>query len=353
MLDDMENIKKIDKSQMIDKITQFPDQIQETINSMRGFEVPDIKEIENIVICGMGGSAISGDILQNLFRNSLELPIFVNRDYTLPKWANEETLVIAQSYSGNTEETLSSFNDAIRRHCLIFGISSGGALEKECISRNVSFIKIPSGYAPRAATAYLLFSSLLLMEKLNILDKSIENDIEETLETTKDAKNQMAKTIPEQENLAKQIAQTLFQSVPQVYGWNIYEPIARRWCTQFNENSKVIARYDSVPECNHNDIVGWSMDPIVSKNFSCVLFRDGELESPNIKKRLDFMKDLYRNVAGNIIEVYPKGKSNLAKMMYTMCLGDFVSCYLAILREIDPTPVEIITKLKGQLSQIA
>jgi glucose/mannose-6-phosphate isomerase len=353
MLDDMETIKKIDKSSMIDTITQFSEQILETISMMSEFDVPAIDKIDNIVICGMGGSAISGDILQNLFRNSIQIPIFVNRDYNLPKWVNEKTIVIVQSYSGNTEETLSSFKDAIRRQCIIFGVSSGGILEKECISHNIPFVKIPKGYAPRAATAYLLFSNLILLEKLKIVDGSIKQDIEETIYILKDAENLMAKTSPERQNLAKQLAQTLFQSIPQVYGWNIYEPIARRWCTQLNENSKVIARYDFVSECNHNDIVGWSMDPIVSKNFICFLFRDTELESPNIKKRLDFMKSLYKNVAGNVIEIYPKGKSNLSKMMYTMCLGDFVSCYLAILRKIDPTPVDIITKLKEELSQIA
>lgn len=353
MLDDMEVINKIDKSSMIDTITQFSDQILETIGMMREFDVPAIDKIDNIVICGMGGSAISGDILQNLFRNSMQIPIFVNRDYNLPKWVNEKTMVVVQSYSGNTEETLSSFKDATRRHCLIFGISSGGKLEEECRTHNIPFFKIPQGYAPRAATAYLLFSSLILLEKLKIVDASIKQDIEETLQIIKDSENLMAKTSPESQNLAKQLAQTLFQSVPQVYGWNIYEPIARRWCTQLNENSKVIARYDFVSECNHNDIVGWSMDPNVSKNFTCILLRDEELESPNIKKRLDFMKSLYKKVAGNVIEIYPKGKSNLAKMMYTMCLGDFVSCYLAILRQIDPTPVDIITKLKEELSQIA
>jgi len=353
MLDDLEHINKIDKSGMIDTITQFPDQIQETINFMKEIDIGITQEINNIVFCGMGGSAISGDILQKLFRDKLEIPIFVNRGYNLPKWVNEKSLVIAQSYSGNTEETLSSFKDATRKNCSIFGISSGGILEKECINNNISHIKIPTGYAPRAATAYLLFSSLLILKKLKILEPSIELDIEETLEITKEIKNLMSKTVSINNNLAKQLAQTIFQSVPQVYGCNIYEPIARRWCTQFNENSKVIARYDFVSECNHNDIVGWSMDPMVSKNFSCILFRDNDLDSPNIKKRLDFMKELYRDVAENLIEVYPRGKSSLAKMMYTMYLGDFISCYLAILRGIDPTPVDIITKLKEELSQIA
>ena len=353
MLDDLENINKIDKSGMIDTITQFPEQIQETVNFMKEKDIVLNQEIGNIVFCGMGGSAISGDILQTLFRDNLQMPIFVNRDYNLPQWVNETTLVITQSYSGNTEETLSSFKDALRKNCSIFGISSGGILEKECIDNNIFHIKIPSGYAPRAATAYLLFSSIIILKKLKILEPSIELDIEETLESTKDMKNIIAKTIPENNNLAKQLAQTIFQSVPQVYGWNIYEPIARRWCNQFNENSKVIARYDFVSECNHNDIVGWSMNPMVSKNFSCILFRDNDLESPNIKKRLDFMKELYRDVAGNIIEIYPKGKSGLSKMMYTMYLGDFISCYLAILRGIDPTPVDIIAKLKEELSQIA
>lgn len=352
MLDDLELISKIDKSGMLDTIVQFPEQIKETIDIINSIELKDFFKINNIIISGMGGSAISGDIVKTLFRDRIDIPIFVNREYDLPKWANKNTLVISQSYSGDTEETLSTFKHTNQKKCKIIGISSGGKLQNYCEKRNITHIKIPTGFQPRAATAYLLFSSILVLKKIVLSEIDIESEIEETIALTDDFRNNNNKTVGEKNNLSKQIANTIFNTIPQVYGWGIYTPIARRWCTQFNENSKIIARYDIVPECNHNDIVGWSSNSEVSKKFTCILFRDKKNESIYMSKRLDFMRDLFEDVAANVIEVQVKGKRRLAKMMYAMYLGDFVSCYLAVLRKIDPTPVDVIVELKRILVEI-
>jgi len=352
MLDDLEIISKIDKSGMVDTLAKFPEQIKETMDIMDSTELNSCFKVDNIIVSGMGGSAISGDILQSLFRNRFDIPIFVTRAYNLPKWANKNTLVISQSYSGNTEETLSTFKHANQKKCKIIGISSGGKLQEYCEKRDISHILIPPGFAPRAATAYMLFSAILSIKKTGLFEGSIEPEIEETLELTDELRNSNKKTVPEKDNFSKQIANMIASTIPQVYGWEIYDPIARRWCTQFNENSKIIARYDSIPECNHNDIVGWSQNRKISKKFSCLLFRDEKIESVYISKRLDFMKTLFKEVAANVVEIQIKGKKKLAKMMYAMYLGDFVSCYLAILNGIDPTPVDIITELKGALAEI-
>ena len=352
MLDDLEIISKIDKSGMVDTLAKFPEQIKETMDIVNSTELNSFFKVDNIIVSGMGGSAISGDILQSLFRDRLDIPIFVNRAYNLPKWANKNTLVISQSYSGNTEETLSTFKHANQKKCKIIAISSGGKLQEYCEKRDVSHIKIPSGFAPRAATAYMLFSAILSIKKTGLLASSIESEIGETLELTDELRNSNKKTVPEKDNFSKQIANKIVSTIPQVYGWEIYTPIAKRWCTQFNENSKIIARYDSVPECNHNDIVGWSQNREISKKFTCLLFRDEKIETIYMSKRLDFMKTLFEDVAANVVEIQIKGKKTLAKMMYAMYLGDFVSCYLAILRGIDPTPVDVITELKRTLAEI-
>jgi len=352
MLDDLELISKIDKSGMLDTIAQFPEQIKETIDIINSAELKDFFKIDNIVISGMGGSAVSGDIVKTLFRDRIDIPIFVNREYDLPKWANKNTLVISQSYSGDTEEALSTFKHANQKKCKSIGISSGGKLQNYCEKRNIVHIKIPSGFQPRAATAYLLFSLILALKKIVLSKIDIEPEIEETIALTDDFRNNNNKTVGEKNNLSKQIANAIFNTMPQVYGWGIYTPIARRWCTQFNENSKIIARYDIVPECNHNDIVGWSSNSEVSKKFTCILFRDKKNESIYMSKRLDFMRDLFEDVAANVIEVQVKGKRRLAKMMYAMYLGDFVSCYLAVLRKIDPTPIDVIVELKRILAEI-
>lgn len=352
MLDDLETISKIDKTGMLDAIEKLPEQIKETEEIVNTAQINNIFKIDHIIINGMGASAISGDILQALFRDKIDIPIFVSRSYDLPKWANKNTLLFSQSYSGNTEETLSTFKHACQKKCKIIGISSGGKLQEFCKKREIPHIKIPSGYQPRAATAYTLFSSIGTLKKVGLLHNFIESEIEETIEITQEFRNKNKITIPTKDNISKQIAKKIFNTIPQIYGWGIYTPIARRWCQQLNENSKIICRYDEVSECNHNDIIGWSMNPEMSKKFTCILFRDETDESIYMSKRLNFMQEFYEGVASNVIEIHTKGKKRLAKMMYTMYLGDYISCYLAILRKTDPTPVDAITELKKELAKI-
>jgi glucose/mannose-6-phosphate isomerase len=289
--------------------------------------------------------------MQSLFRDKLDVPLMVNREYDLPKWVNKDTLVLCISYSGNTDETLSSFKIAYQKKCKIICISTGGKLQELAEKRTVPFVKIPAGIQPRAATAYLLFPSIIFLKKIGLLKTSIDADIQEAIAVTQEFVTLNNKESPEENNPAKQMAKKLLNTIPQVYGWGVYTPIAIRWRHQLNENSKVIARTDIVPECNHNDIVGWSANPDVSKHFSCILMRDKDEETIDMTTRLNFMRDLFKNTAGNIIEVSPKGKSQLAKLMYLMCLGDFTSCYLAVLRGIDPTPIDIINELKKRIAE--
>lgn len=352
MLDDFKLISEIDKADMLGAIARFPEQIKEAKDIVNSVSLGSFFKIDNIVISGMGASSISGDIIQSLFRDRIDIPIFVTRQYNLPKWVNKNTLVISQSYSGNTEETLSTFKYACQKRSKIIGISSGGKLQEFCEKREIPHIKIPAGIPPRAATGYVLFSAIYAMKKIGIITSDIESEIEETISITDDFKNHNKKEVQEKDNLSKQIAKKIFNTIPQVYGWSFYFPIVKRWCNQFNENSKLICRYDEVSECNHNDIIGWSMNPEASKLFTCILFRDTENESIYMSKRLNFMKQLFKEVAGNVIEIQIIGKKQLAKMMYVMYLGDFISCYLAILRNIDPTPVDAITELKSELAKI-
>jgi len=352
MLDDLDYISEIDKSKMLDTIERFPEQIIETVDIINSSNLTSIFKVDNIVLSGMGGSGISGEIIQSFFRDKLDIPIYVSHSYDLPKWTNKNTLLISQSYSGNTEETLSNFKHGFQKRCKIIGVTSGGKLQQYCEKREIPIIKIPAGIAPRAATAYLLFSSFLLLEKIGLLRESMDSQIKETISVVKDFRDKNKKHVPQKDNISKQIAKKISGTMPQVYGWGVYMPIAKRWCTQFNENSKIISRYDEVPECNHNDIVGWSSNPEATKNFSCIIFRDEEEESVYMSKRLNFMKKLFDDVSSKVIEVHIRGKKRLAKMMYAMYLGDYVSCYLAILRKVDPTPVVVIDELKKELSSI-
>ncbi|UCF12428.1 MAG: bifunctional phosphoglucose/phosphomannose isomerase [Thermoplasmatales archaeon] len=351
MLDDLEKISEIDKSNMLETIAQFPRQIKEAIEIAKNAKIDDFIKIDNVIITGMGASGISGDIVASLFRDKIDVPIYINREYDLPKWAKKDTLTIFFSYSGNTEETLSSFKIASQKKCKIVSISSGGKLQEMSEKRGIAHIKIPSGFQPRAAIAYPLFVLIWILKRTGLLKNNIESDIEETIAVIQDLIDNNKKSVVKENNLSKQIAKKIYNTIPQIYGWGVYYPIATRWRQQFNENSKAIAREDVVSESNHNDIVGWSSNPDVSKNFSCILFRDKDNESLNISTRLNFMISLFEDSVANVIEIYPKGRSRLAKIMYIMCLGDFLSCYLAFLRNIDPTPVDIITELKQRLAE--
>jgi len=352
MLDNIEKIQEIDKSNMLDTLVQFPNQIREAVEIAKASKMETFFKIDNVIITGMGASGISGDIASSLYRDKIDVPIYVNKEYDLPKWARKDTLTIFFSYSGNTEETISAFKIASQKKCRIITISSGGKLQELSEKREVAHIHVPEGYQPRAAIAYSLFSLIVILNRVGLLRTDIETEINDTIYVINELVHGINIKVAEEHNISKQIARKIFNTIPQIYGWGIYAPIAIRWRQQFNENSKIISRADAVPESNHNDIVGWSLNPEVSKNFSCILFRDRDMESLAMSTRLNFLMNLYESSAANIIEIYPKGKKRLSKIIYTMSLGDFISCYLAILRGIDPTPVDIITELKQSLEKI-
>ena len=309
MLDDLKQISEIDKSNMFGDLVGFPDQIRNAKEIVENSEIESIYKVDNIIISGMGASSISGDVVQSFFRDKLDIPIFITRQYNLPKWAHKNTLVISQSYSGNTEETLSTFKHAYQKHCKIIAISTGGKLEELCQHRDAPFIKIPAGIQPRAATGYILFSSIYALKKIGVIHDEIDSEINDAISITEEFRNHNKQEIPEKENLSKQLAKKILNTIPQIYGWKYYMPIAKRWGTQFNENSKIICRFDEVSECNHNDIVGWSMNSEVSKKFTCILFRDHEEESIYLTTRLDFMKRLferYKEIERSKTGTYPQ-----------------------------------------------
>jgi len=351
-LDDKKAIQEIDASHMLQVIENFPDQIQEAIQCTHASNLVDFIKIDNVVLTGMGASGISGDFVTSLFRDKIDTPIVVNKDYMLPKWVHKNTLAVFLSYSGNTEETISAFKEAYQKKCHMIAISSNGKLQELCENRKVTCVSIPGGLQPRAATAYLLIPLLFILKKNGLLRHPIESDIDEVLHISKTCCNEYGMDTPEDQNLAKQIALSLHATIPSMYGWGFYDAVAQRWKTQINENSKMISCYDVLPEASHNDIVGWAANSEITKQFSCVLIRDHHEESIYMRARLEFMKTLFNDVSSHVIEIQPQGKSRLAKALSLILLGDFVSCYLALLRAVDPTPIDAIQELKNRLAAL-
>lgn len=341
MLDNISQIDNIDKFGMRGSLTGFPEQIENAIEIGRNAKIPKF-EFGNIVIAGMGGSAIGGDILAAVLKNTCTLPVFVNRDYALPGFASKDTLLIVSSYSGNTEETISAFQDGIDRGCNIIVVTSGGKLKQLATMHSKPIIQIPAGFVPRAALNYLLFPVITVLEQYGL----VMFDVDDVLATIRDINARISPENRTEENTAKQIALKVTRKTPIIYGHTYYVPIARRWKTQFNENAKIAAFFSSFPEMCHNDLVALANDKNMSK-FMHILLRDKE-EHTKLKKRIEVTKEL---VFKDCIEVYASGKTQLAKMLSLLYIGDFASYYLAILKGIDPTPVEVIERLKKKLEQ--
>jgi glucose/mannose-6-phosphate isomerase len=337
ILDRPDDIRRVDKSGMLDVLDTIPCQIEEGIAIGKKFKLSSCN-INKIVIVGMGGSAFTGDVIFVLGRKRISFPLVVSKTYSLPLFVDEKTLVMVLSYSGDSEEAISAFRTAKEKKAQIFSISSGGLLEKISSKANW-YTKIPSGLQPRAAVAYLLFPSLVFLSKSKLFNID-EKEFMESLKVIKELKNMINQHVPTQKNLAKRLAQDLQGKIPKIYGYGITAPIARRWRTQFNENTKLFAFSDEVPECNHNEIESWN-----GKKPYHYLFLRSKNEIPEVKKRFLLMKELVENIT----ELWTKGESPLAQMIYLMYLGDYVSTYLAILRGIDPSPVHMIETIKKRL----
>ena len=349
VLDNQETVKKVDKSGMLGDLVKTPDYCRDAIKRAKQVNLPKKVSPRNIVIVGMGGSAIGGEILKDWLRDDLPIPIEVCRDYILPAYVNKDTLVLANSYSGNTEETLTAFLTAIKRKCTVLAVTSGGQLEAFCKKLHVPHVIIPSGLQPRVAVPYMFFPLPVLLEKLGILS-NIDDELEEAIHVLENVSKANAPTVPAGDNRAKQLATDLLGTIPVVYGFRQYTSITHRLKAQFNENSKVHSRSNVFPELNHNETVGYDAPEALSKQQSVILIRDPQ-EPPEIRNRIETTTDLVFSRANKVMEITAQGKGKLAKMFSVLCTGDYASVYLAILQNKDPTPVKIIDRVKGELAK--
>ena len=348
-LDKPERVKEVDRSDMLGDLVKTPDYCRDAIKRAKQVSVPERVNPKNIVVVGMGGSAIGGEILHDWLRDTLPIPIEVCRDYTLPAYVNKDTLVFVNSYSGNTEETLTAFLAAIHRKCTVTAVTSGGQLGSFCKKLQVPHMIIPSGLQPRVAIPYMFFPLPVLMEKLGILS-NIDDELEEAIQVLERVAKANSPDVPTANNRAKQLAQELMETIPVIYGFRQYSSIAQRLKAQFNENSKVPSKSEVFPELNHNETVGYEAPESLTKKMSIILIRDPE-EPPEIRNRIETTTNLVFNRANKVLEITAEGTGKLAKMFSVMCTGDFASVYLAILQNRDPTPVNIIVRVKSELAK--
>jgi glucose/mannose-6-phosphate isomerase len=352
IIDDIEKSRAIDQSNMYNRIFDLPEHMEDALKTSTGLKVDaaEFPGIANIVVVGMGGSAIGGDLARTLLASRLLVPFFVCRHYTLPEFVDDESLVIASSYSGNTEETLSAVNDALSRKAMLMALTTGGLLADVAKLNDIPVMPLPPGLQPRAAIGYSFVPLVMFLEKIGVV-KDISQQIAATARWLKVLREHYIEDEPAEKNPAKQLAQKIQGRIPIIYGGpTLTDVVAVRWKGQFCENAKNMAFANQYAEFNHNELVGYS--DLIKKhheNLIAIQLRDAD-DHPKITRRMDIVHRLIRARDIEVIEVPSQGEGPMARMFSLLHLGDFVSYYLAILNEVDPTPVEPIENLKRELS---
>lgn len=347
-LDDPNVYQKVDPDNMLTRIKELPVQCRQAWQTVMDFDLPtDYADVDKVIILGMGGSAIGGDLVRSLALSEAGIPILVHRDYGLPSYVDERTLVIASSYSGNTEETLSGFESSLKTKAKKLVMTTGGKLGELARANNLPVYKIDYKAQPRAALGFSFLPTLGVLQKLDFIrDKSA--DVNETVQVLEKLSAKLDEKSPLAANPAKQLAQRLYSKLPVIYGAGILAEAAHRWKTQVNENGKAWAFYEVFPELNHNATVGFPFPPEVVERLHVVLLRS-PLFNERVKLRYEVTSELLKRAGVAYEYVDAVGESPLSQMMSTVMMGDFTSYYLAILYKVDPSPVEVINYLKDRL----
>lgn len=351
ILEAPEEIRRLDPDNILATMQRFHHQIEEALQLGRQTEtgLHDIT-IRNLLLCGMGGSALGGDLLRTYLNADLRVPFAVNRDYSLPNYVDETTLVFICSYSGDTEEALSGYRLACQAGARVICISSNGELQDLAARQGHPFLRIPAGQPPRTALGYLFIPLLPILADLKLApDRSRE--VEESLQWVQSRIRLYGPKSPAPENRAKQLALQLYGHLPIVYGSEArLAAVARRWSQQFCENGKQLAYFNTLPELNHNEIVGWRHPAGILEQAVAIFLRDRE-DHPRVQRRAEATQDLLADRSSSILEFWTEGDSWLQRLWALILLGDFASIYLALLNQEDPTPVEAIQFLKDLLKE--
>lgn len=340
-----------DKKNMFGIIFTFAEQLEEALRIGKALNLKQsYTTVQNIVFTGMGGSAIAGDIVSLLCAPTARIPFVTSRTYTLPSWVNKNTLVICMSYSGNTEETLSSFADAQAKGAQILGITSGGNLAAQLQQFGYDTIVIPGGLPPRTSLGYLSVPLLFFMHQLNVLSPSFIEELEQAIASLKKERalwSQEANTL----NTAWTTAQQIYKSYPLIYGEAGRTSIlARRLRGQLAENSKMLSGYNELPELDHNEIVGFRKNSEFLKQLGIVWLVDEEV-APQMTKRFKATWKILDPLVSYQITISAQGTSFIERMIFLIHLIDWISFWCAILHQEDPTPVDRINALKQLLAE--
>ena len=342
---------EIDKDDMYQSIWDFPENIIDAIELSENITLKnEYRDVNNIIIAGMGGSAIGGDVVYSLIKNDIKIPFVVNRGYDLPAWANSSTLIICSSYSGNTEETISILEEAKSLGAKVIGITTGGVLESLCKNYSFDFVNIPSGLQPRAALAFSFIPLLYILKKTSLINVEVRDWLESSVDLIKSKREEYSQD--KENNPVYQLANKLYNKLPIIYADSTsLETVAVRLKGQICENSKILAYHSIYPEMNHNEIVGWENNEEFFSNYYVLWLMDEEMNSRN-KSRKNIISEILSDLNVSQQEIKVDGNSFKERFLLLIHYGDWLSYWCAILHNTDPSPVKNIQTLKDKLSKI-
>lgn len=329
---------------MMDKlIEKFPAQLKEAIEIGKNANInKHIDEIHKVYVAGLGGSGIGANFVAEFVRDECTIPYTIGKGYTIPKYVDRNTLAIASSYSGNTEETLASFALMEKTGAKIVVVSSGGKLIEIAKEKGYDYIQVPGDWpSPRACLGYSLVQQIFVLNKLGFIGSKIIDELTRSIDLITYNQDDIKQT-------AKDIAGQLINKIPIIYTTDRMSSVAIRLRQQINENAKMLCWHHVIPEMNHNELVGWK---IKNDNFAVLYLRNTDDLKRN-QVRIEINKEIISKCTDNIIEVYSKGSSTVEKALYFVNLGDWISWYLSQLRGVDAIEIDVIDFLKSELSKV-
>jgi len=340
----------IDPQNMHSAIKNFSEQLVVGMDVGKSIKLNNnYDNIQNIVVAGMGGSAIGGDVVRVLVSNNLKVPFFVSRNYKLPGWVGKNTLVICSSYSGNTEETLTAYDNALAAGATICGITTGGKLEELLVKNSQDIVRVSGGLQPRAALAYSVIPMLYLLSAAGKIDINLSKIIPGTVELIRNACQLYQKK--DKSNPAYALAEKVAYTLPVIYGENEATAIiASRWKGQFCENAKMLAYHNELPELNHNEVVGWENNTEIQKHISILWLLDAD-DQPRVSMRQDITSKILENLPAYQEKIKVAGENRFERYFHLIHFGDWVSYWCAIIHSTDPSPVKKIDFLKSELAK--
>jgi glucose/mannose-6-phosphate isomerase len=350
-LDDLAHFKKLDTLNMLGEIDNLPDQLGFAYQLGMKQDLPDWKDFKQIVITGMGGSAIGADLLASYCASLCPLPVFVQRDYGLPLFARgAETLVICSSHSGNTEETLDAFEAARGSGCRILVVSTGGELVKRAKENKIPFWTFEHKGQPRAAVGFSFGLLLAMFQRLGLIPDQ-KDAVAGTIAAMKKSQEHLKADVPAVKNPAKRYGGQLMGRWVTVMGSGLLAPIARRWKGQLNELAKAGANFEFLPEADHNTLAGTMHPEEVLNPHTMTIFLRASSEHPRNRLRTDLTRKAFMLEGLNTDLIEARGETPLAHMWTLILFGDYMAYYLAMCYNVDPTPIQALVEFKQAMAE--